>query len=248
MLAGAFGKNPTGRPPMLEFVTDMDTLWDLVQGNSELSDKWRFTDFDTASEFYKYGWTGMIGNYAVRVDPFPPRFQYQGPNALQRVYPYVNGPAECGIRGNVNAQYLNAPVQASFIHHVRAMECLVLDATSVNPMMPFAARDFGGKWQFVMDNLTCGTQQVTDPVTQLTCTIPVAVDNSRRNKGKFIADFKFATKPMYVEFEEVILHLRENPCIVVIPPCDDNTDYVTQDYTSDCAPCDAECSTCPAQE
>jgi hypothetical protein len=83
-----------------------------------------------------------------------------------------------------------------------------------------------------MDNLTCGT------VTVDGITVPIAVDNSRRNKGKFIADFKFATKPQFPEFAEVFLHLRENACVIEVPPCDDGPVYVTQDYSSECAPCE----------
>lgn len=227
ILAGALGKNPKGAPPMLELVTDMETIWELVEGNSELSDKWRFQDFDQASKFYQYGWVGQIGNYAIRADTFPIRFQVRG-NQLFRVYPYENAAATRGIKGEVNSAYINAPVQASFIWHRRAMTSLVRDTTSVNPMMPFAARDFGGKWQFVMDNMVC--KQADGSVTP--------VDNRRRNKGQFIADFGFATKADYPEFAEVILHLREPACVVEVPNCADTPAYVTQDYTSDCDTCE----------
>lgn len=229
ILRGAVGKMPKGMPPMLELVTDMETLWELVEGNSELSDKWRFNDFDVASKFYQYGWMGQIGNYAVRADLFPMRFQSAGGNVIQRVFPYENVAATSGVRGDVNDDYVNAPYQATIIWHRRAMRSLVRDTTQINPMMPFAARDFGGKWQFVMDNLTCGLDVNGNPI---------AVDNSRRNKGKFIADFSFATQAVYPEFAEVILHLREPACVVAIGNCADTPAYSEQTYSSDNDGCD----------
>lgn len=227
ILRGALGKNPKGKPPLLELVTDMTTLWELREGNSELTDHWRWESFDVGSEYYKYGWVGKIGNYAIRVDPHPIRFQING-GVLNRVFPYVNIAATQGIKGIDNPAYINAPVQAHFIWHNRVMQSLVRDTTSINPMMPFAARDFGGKWQFVMDNMVC--KQTDGTLTP--------VDNTRRNKGKFIADFAFATKKMYPEFGEVILALREPACVVEVPPCADTPAYVAQDYGSHNDLCD----------
>jgi hypothetical protein len=218
ILRGALGKNPRGMPPMLELVTDMETLWELVEGNSELGDKWRFNEFDVGSKYYQYGWMGQIGNYAVRVDLFPIRFQING-GVLNRVFPYTNIAATSGIRGDVNDAYINAPVQANFIWHRRAMRSLVRDTTSIHPMMPFAARDFGGKWQFVMDNLGCAVDGTV-------------IENKRRNKGMFIADFELATQKVYPEFAEVILSLREPACVVAVPPCADTPVYVGQEYGS----------------
>lgn len=233
ILNGATGTTPKGQPPEIEVVTDMDTIWDLIEGNSNLSDHWRFDSFAAgAKEFYQYGWAGRVGNFMLHADLSPIRFQIMADNTLQRVFPYTNIAATQGIRGVVNDAYVNAPVQATFIWHRRGMKSLVRDAASVNPNMPFAARDFGGKWQFVMDNLTCGTAVDANGLV-----IPVAVDNARRNKGKFIADFSFATKPEYPEFVEMILHLREQACVVEVPPCADTPTYVEQSYASHNDPC-----------
>ena len=235
MLNGAIGKMAKDQPPLLEVMTDMDTIWDLIQGDSNTADKWRFDHFDSGSvEYNKYGWSGRVGNFNLKADIHPMRFQVLANGTLNQVFPYVNtaGGGTFGLKGIVNQAYIDAPIQALFIWHRRAMRQEVLDATQIHPMMPFVPRSFGGKWQFVMDNLTCGTVTV-DGVT-----VPIAVDNSRRNKGKFIADFKFATKPQFPEFAEVFLHLRENACVVEVPPCDDGPVYVTQDYSSECAPCE----------
>lgn len=235
ILNGALGKTPMGQPPELEVLTDMETIWDLIEGDSNLKDSWRFDAFNAgAIEYYKYGWAGRVGNFMLKADLHPIRFQIlQDGVTLNQVFAYSNEAATNGIRGVVNDAYINAPIQATFIWHRRAMSQLVLDAAQVHPMMPFVPRSFGGKWQFVMDNLTCGTAVDANGLV-----IPIAVDNSRRNKGKFIADFKFSTKKRYPEFMEVILHLREPACIIPVPVCQDAPQYVTQDYS--CEQCDCE--------
>jgi len=235
ILNGALGKTPMGQPPELEVLTDMETIWDLIEGDSNLKDSWRFDAFNAgAVEYYKYGWAGRVGNFMLKADLHPIRFQIlQDGVTLNQVFAYTNEAATNGIRGVVNDAYINAPIQATFIWHRRAMRQLVLDAAQVHPMMPFVPRSFGGKWQFVMDNLTCGTAVDANGLI-----IPIAVDNSRRNKGKFIADFKFSTKKQYPEFMEVILHLREPACIIPVPVCQDAPQYVTQTYS--CEQCDCE--------
>lgn len=227
LLSGALGKNVEGMPPVIEVSTDMQTIWDLIQGNQTLTNQWRFEAFEAGSkEYSQYGWAGRVGNFMLKADLMPIRFQILG-NQLIRVFPYVNIAATLGIKRSVNQAYIDAPVQASFIWHRRAMKVRMRDNTSINPMMPFAARDFGGKWQFVMDNLTCGTSLSSDGLT-----VPIAVDNSRRNKGKFIADFAYATQAQYPEFAEIILHLRAQPCVVGALPCGYAPTYVTQNYSS----------------
>lgn len=222
--------------PMLEFCTDPETLWDMVEGNSELSDKWRFAEFENAQKFYQYGWDGHVGNYAVRSDTSVLRFnlvRQVGANyELELVFPYKNIPATEGIKEDLNQAFLDAPFQLSAIHHRMALTSLVQDTTQINPMMPFAMRDFAGKWQFAMDNLTCGTDVNGNPI---------AVDNKRRNKGMFLADWRFATKAEYPEFEEWILHQRSPACIVDSPACITvtPTNYPSQDYSSDNDPCPA---------
>jgi hypothetical protein len=233
ILTGALGKMPKDQPPEIEVLTDMETIWDLIQGDSNLKDNWCFKEFDSGSrEYSKYGWTGRVGNFMLKADLHPIRFQITAAGTLNRVFPYLNVSATSGIKGIVNEAYLSAPVQASLIWHRRGMKSLLRDATSINPMMPFAARDFGGKWQFVMDNLTCGTAVDANGLV-----IPIAVDNSRRNKGKFIADFGFATKTQFPEFVEVFLHLREQACIVEVPTCAETPAYVAQSYSSSNDPC-----------
>jgi len=234
ILAGALGaKIQGGPPPEIEVMSDYGTIWELCQGDTTVAEHWRFDRFDTASkEYYQYGWYAKVGNFMLNADLHPIRFQING-NTLSRVFPYVNIAATQGIKGVPNSAYINAPIQATFIWHRRGMRSLGRDTTSIHPMMPFAMRDFGGKWQFVMDNITCGTW--TDPVSQTM--IPIPVDNARRNKGKFIADFSFATQAQFPEYVEVFLHMREQPCIVGVPPCSTYPIYAYQAFSSANSPC-----------
>src|SRR6185369_698391 len=218
--------------PMLEFVTDMDEVWNMVEGNPELTDHWRFTDFADAEKYHKYGWVGKLGNYGLRADWTSLRFNVYSQNAdgtttLQIVYPYTNVSATEGIKEVVNNDYDNAYIQVDFIWHRKAMTSMVQDTTSINPEMPFAMRDFAGKWQFVMDNLTCGTDVNGNPI---------AVNNERRNKGKFIADWRFATQAEYPELAEAFFHLREPACVVDVPTCSSGS-YPAQSYSSANATC-----------
>jgi hypothetical protein len=223
--------------PMLELVTHMETVWGLVEGDTNLTDHWRFNQFSDGQKYYKYGWTGQVGNYGLRADAYSLRFNVRSHNAvtgvvvLDVVYPYTNVAATSGIKEDVNAAYDNAPVEIDFIWHRKAMTSLVRDAKAINPEMPFAARDFAGKWQFVMDNLTCGTTTVLDNNTQLPVEIPIAVNNERRNKGKFITDFGGAIKAEYPELAEVFISLREPACIVDVPVCAHDPGYPEQDYS-----------------
>jgi len=226
-----------GSQPMLEFVSDMDEIWGMVEGNPELTDHWRFNDFNStdAKAFYKYGWQGTVGNYGVRADWTALRFNVKQTNAdgsaiLQLVFPYTNVSATEGLKEQVNPDFDNARIQLDFIWHRKAMTSLVRDTTAINPEMPFAMRDFAGKWQFVLDNLTCGTDVNGNPI---------AVDNARRNKGKFIADWAYATKAEYPELAEAFLHLREPACIVDVPPCANDPGYPAQSYGSANALCPA---------
>jgi len=238
LLSGALGDNVKGMPPEIQVLTDMVTIRNLMQTDSAKLANWRFTDFEAASvEFYKYGWKGRVGNFVLKATLFPMRFLIRG-TQLIRVFPYTNVAATQGIKGAVNNAYITAPVQATFIWHNRAMKIKMLRANSINPNMPFAARDFAGKWQFVMDNLTCGTVVAKDGSGN-DVTVPVAVDNSRRNKGKFIADFEYATQAQFPEYAEVILHLRAQACVVGASPCGLVTTYPTQSYSSSNTACPA---------
>ena len=242
---GAIIKNTQ---PMLELVSTMTSVWDLVEGDPILADHWRFNQFSDAQKYYKYGWTGQVGNFGLRADAYSLRFNVvshvlNGPVVLQVVYPYTNIQATEGIKEDVNNDFDDAPVEIDFIWHRRAMTSLVRDSKAINPEMPFAARDFAGHWQAVIDNLTCGTKKFTDadpssPTFGQPIEIPIPVDNSRRNKCKFITDFGGAIQSEYPELAEAFISLRQPACVVDLPYCGDLPYPEDQNYESANHPCD----------
>lgn len=223
---GYFGKNIKGSPMMLELCTDTETLWNMNRNvnaadTNSILNHWRYTEFDSKSlqEYWKYGWSGQIGNYMVNVDYTPLRFNKVGNNRYQVVYPYTNVAATNGIKREYNDAFNDAQYQFSIIRHRRAIQVLTFNASPVNPEMPFLVRDFGGKWRFVMDNLGADVNGCV-------------IENKRRNKGQFIADFQLSVRPQYVEFMELIFHKREPACVVVETLCNADPGYPTQDYNS----------------
>lgn len=235
MLLGYFGKQPfKDSPPNIELVTDMETLWDLDHqagtaiGVGGLGNNWRFTEWDSAAKYWRYGFNGQIGNYITRADPMGLRFNrvgvVNGKIRFQVVLPYRNvvssgAGGSPGLVSEDNPDYQTARYGISFIWHKRAMNVLVADTTAINPEMPFSSRNFGGKWQFVMDNLGADATGCV-------------IENKRRNKGQFIGDFKQAIRPMYTEYAETIFHLREPACVTVINTCVADGGYPTQQYGS----------------
>ena len=236
---GYMGENPYGSdkyPMRLQLVTDEQTKWELdrlggqqgIGGVPSVSGNWRFESWDSASKYWMYGFSGQLGDYAVRVDPMQLRFNFVGLVAgnyrYQVVIPYKNVPSSgagsaAGIKSINNADYDNAQFAFSYIWHPKIIECLVSEALPVNPEMPFAARNFAGKWQFVMDNLGADVNGCV-------------IENKRRNKGQFIADFKQAIAPNYTEFGVLIWHKREPSCVIEINTCNTDPGYPTQTYSS----------------
>jgi hypothetical protein len=246
MKVGYLGTDPyndKGKLPLIELVASLDECWQLDRmGGTQaygggttptVANNWRFQEWSAASEFWRYGFSGQIGNYAVRVDHEQMRFYYVGdsgnatyPYKFLFIPPFINETSsgaggEAGLKSNPNPYWETAQYRISFIHHRKAMELQTAEAPSINAEMPFKARNLAGKWQFVMNNLTCLQGGVVTPV-----------DNSRMNKGKFIADFWLAIKPVYTELEEAIFHMGEPQCVVSITPCNVVSGYPTQQITS----------------
>lgn len=242
MRIGYGGKNPFKETaPWIELVTDIDTCWELdhlggqqgVGGVPSIAGNWRFTEWGAANEYWRYGFSGSIGNYMVRVDPNNLRFNYvrdlgasAAPNRYryQVILPYTNSTTSGaggapGLGRVSNDAFDRALFRISYIWHKKGMEALVADATPVNKEMPFSSRNFGGKWQFVMDNLGEDSNGR-------------AIENFLRNKGMFVADFKLAIRPMYTEFVEAIFHKSEAQCVSEIDTCQADPGYPTQVYTS----------------
>jgi len=230
------------RPPMLELVTDLQTCWELdrlggqqgIGGTPSIAGNWRFTQWDAASKYWQYGFSGQIGNYTTRVDAMGLRFNFVGRVGAnyryQVVLPYRNVPSsgaggQAGLRSISNPDFDNAQYCFSYIWHPKIIQALVADATPVNPEMPFSSRNFGGKWQFVMDNLGADVNGCV-------------IENKRRNKGQFISDFKLAVAPSYTEYGCLIFHKREPACVIEVNTCNSDPGYPTQSYDSCNTACD----------
>lgn len=252
MLEGYAGKNPFSETsPFIEFVSDMDTTWSLeklggqvgVGGpfNPNVLGNWRFEQFDAASKYWRYGFSGSMGNYMVRVDEMGLRFNYvrdlgagaNGGNGnryrYQVVLPFENGittgaGGSAGIGSNVNIDYQRAQYAISFQWHKKAIEILTPDSTPVNPETPFGHRDFGGKWQFQMHDLGADQSGVT-------------IKNAWQNKGRFAAWFKMYVRPLHYEFARAYFHKREQFCIPELDICSPSQGYPSQAYSSTLPAC-----------
>lgn len=228
---GYLGKTIGKSPMVLELQTDLDTLWEMNK-NATMADAtnllthWRFMEFDSQAlkDYWSYGWSGQIGNYMVTTDFWPLRFNRVSANRFQVVYPYENEAATAGIRDNTNDDYDNALYQFSFIRHRMALQILTFNASPVSPEMQFLVRDYAGRWRFVMDNLGADRNGCV-------------IENKRRNKGQFIADFDLSVKPLNVEWLELIFHLRQPACLTVVPICGSDPGYPAQNYDAENDPC-----------
>ena len=250
MLEGYAGQNPfTDTLPFIELVSDMDTCWflDKFSGATSIGgmdhqpnalSNWRFSEWGAANSYWRYGFSGQIGNYMVRVDPMGMRFNFvadlgagaHGANGnryrYQIILPFTNlvttgAGGAAGIGSEPNADYQKAQFTISMQWHKRAMELLVPEARPLHPDMPFGNRDFGGKWAFQMDNLVTGDGHHLHPV-----------GNPWRNKGRFAAWFKYYVRPLHYEFARAYFHKRELFCIPEIDTCNDDPGYPTQCYQS----------------
>ena len=146
---------------------------------------WRFTEWSSANAYWRYGFSGQIGNSWSAPTRWGLRFNFvrdlgagAGVNRFryQIVLPYKNemtsGAGGAPGLGSVeNPDFDRAQFRITYIWHKKGLEALVMDAQPVNPEMPFSSRNFGGKWQFVMDNLGAGENGCV-------------VENKRRNKGQ----------------------------------------------------------------
>ena len=155
-----------GYDSMLELVTDDETAWDLDKAVQDLkvSQSWRFNMWDAAHDYYKYGMGGQLGNYMVRIDPFPLRFNKVSSGKYQIVLPFRNDSATVGIGRVNNPDWPLAQYQLSFIHHRMAYKVMVQRMEQVNPLMPFAVRDLSGQWRFATNDLgmDCNGQPIAN--------------------------------------------------------------------------------------
>lgn len=237
---GYMGERPYGEkfPTMLELVCGTETKWELARlggqqgqgiGNTpSIANNWRFTEWDAASKFYKYGFSGQIGDYAIRTDAMELRFNFVGVVGsnfrYQIVLPYVNVPSSgaggaAGLKSIANPAYDKARFCFCYVWHTNGIRILTMESESVNAEMPFARRNFSGKWQFVMHDLGADVNGCV-------------IENMRRNKGVFIADFEQAIMPEHTEWLVLMFSKREPSCVAEIDTCNSDPGYPVQNYNS----------------
>lgn len=252
MLEGYAGQNPFKETlPFIELVTDMETLWalDRLGGQQGVGGgftpntvaNWRFTEWGAANAYWRYGFSGQLGNYMIRTDNMGLRFNFvadlgaaaNGGNGnryrYQLILPYVNAVTSGaggspGVGDTPNIDFQRAQFAISFQWHKKGMELLTPDARPISPEMPYGHRDFGGKWRFLMHDLGADVNGV-------------AITNKWENKGQFGAWFKYLMRPLHTEFIRVYFHQREQMCIPEISNCNPSPGYPAQEYSSTLPPC-----------
>lgn len=251
MREGYAGENPykdeTG--PFVELVSDSDTMWDLdrlggsqgIGGVPSIVSNWRFTQWGDTSKYWKYGFSGQLGNFMFRADELGLRFNFVGDLGAgahgangnryryQVVLPYENvvttgAGGAAGLGRIPNRDFDKALYRFSFISHKRGLELGVPQWANI-PGAPFKHRSLAGQWEFHMDNLGEDSNGV-------------AINNEWRNKGKFAGWFKYYTRPLHTEFLEAIFHKSEQKCIIEINTCSTQSGYPEQDYNSMLPECD----------
>jgi hypothetical protein len=245
MREGYAGKNPFKETaPFIELVTSMDTCWQLDKYGAQLAvpgvpgSNWRFQDFSAANKYWRYGFSGQLGNYMVRVDELGLRFNFEadlgefaGPNRYRYrvILPYFNtvttgAGGSPGIGRVVNTDYDKAQFQISHIHHKMGMALRVSEGGQLHPDMPFGHTSFGGQWKWLNNDL--GEDDNGRTIT-----------NKWGNKGQFGAWFKYKIRPKHTEFMEGIFHKREQHCVPEIDTCSPSPGYPTQNYSSGMTSC-----------
>lgn len=202
----------------LELHTDEDTFSYLAREHPTLKELWRFGAFNAANEMYwKYGFSGYVGDFMVKCLQFPIRFNKISATRYQQVLPFKNVATDEGIKQEFNADYDRAQYQFSLINNKRGLKVLPFRAEAVHPDMPFLVRDYGGKWQFVTNDLGADRNGR-------------AIDNSRKNKGKFIADFDLAVRPDFPEYIDLFFHIVDKDAVTIIGPSNTYPGYPDQSY------------------
>ena len=168
--------------------------------------------------------TSILMIHSLCVTKFPLKFNKISAYRYQQVLPYYNVATDEGIKSVYNADYDRAQYTLTLINHRRYLKVLPFRAEALNAEMPFLVRDYGGKWTFATNDL--GADSRGRPI-----------DNTRKNKGKFIADFDVAVKPERPEFCTLFFHLTDTMPITIIGVSNSDPGYPDQDYTMANAPC-----------
>jgi hypothetical protein len=238
--------------PMIDLIADNDVIWDLDRlggqtgvggaNSPNVLGNWRFTAFKEAAKYWKYGFSGAIGNFMVRMDTGGMRFNFVGDMGAaygaanngnryryQWVEPLINvittgAGGAAGLGSINNPAYDNAQIRLSHIQHPKALKLLYRESSTINSEMSFLHQDMGGRWQFVKDNLGVDENNL-------------AIENKRGNKGQFIADFYAYAEPGNTEWAGTFLHKAERMPIPLVSPFATDPGYPTQSYVMEMTDC-----------
>lgn len=248
---GYFGSDPFGdgkSPPAIELVSGWETVWELDHlggqqgigigtGIPNVTSNWRFTSFEDSRKYWRYGYSGSIGNFMTRVDPFELRFNFVGnsgnatyPFKFQLVLPYTNivssgAGGAAGLKSIPNPDFELACYRMSFIWHRQGMEVLTQETAQINPEMPYGTRNFGGKWRAVLPHVCVDADGVVE-----------SIDNRLENQVQFLSTFQLAIRPFHTEWTEAIFHKGEPQCVYAVDTCS-TCAHPEQSYSSSNAPC-----------
>jgi hypothetical protein len=229
---GYFDGEQAPEVPMYKLITDDQTAWELREGNPDLNEHFRFSDFVKGGSLYKYGVSTEVGNFMIAYDNLPMRYQYGGDGNLYRVYPYTNAPTTIGIKDALENAYETAPFQISVIWNKEAVTALTMDwRPPTAEGMNFKPMNYDGQWKFYGGDVLVyknsdGTQCV--------------IDNKTRQQGYWWSRFQMGIRPEKTELVRFILHQRRVPCMVDIAPCPAAYPaYVTQNHGAANATCPA---------
>jgi hypothetical protein len=224
---GAAGPNGWANPAVFKLITDYDTLYGFAHGSGTWAGNtsgWRFTEFEVANELWsKYGLSGKVGQYMVKVDPTPLRFNRTAANTFVRVWPRKTENATVGIKSAYDLAFENAGYQFSVVKHKMAWEHLTLVQGAL-PNMAFQTRSLSGQWRWA--NRDLGANYCGEPI-----------DNSDGTKGRWQNDFIFAAEPKHVEWDVLIFHKRTPICITIADRCAPAPAEYTAATSSSNTPC-----------
>lgn len=209
--------------------TDIQTQQELTVQNPALAGMFTAADFAKGGKFFQFGAMSGVGNFLLKLDPTPLRFQHIGGGVLQRLWPYENVATTIGKRPVYDQDYENAEYQMYHVYSRDTRKIYVGETTPVNPEMPFLARNLMGKWSWKTPDVF----QARDPNTGTTCTYY----NDKKNKGYFLGEWEVGVKTIYPEIEMVIIAKREPQVVVDVPRCAASPSMVYQDlkpYNSFC--------------
>jgi hypothetical protein len=202
-------------PDMPFMITSDKTTWQrLSNANPELKPMYVSADFKKGGQFYEFGIMKNVGNWAMKVDDEPFRYQHIGNGVLERIWPFENQDTTIGKEPVFSEAYKNARYQLYHVFNRAARTVYVGDVAPVGSGMTFnLARDMMGRWKWIDPGR--GLFQARDPNNGTVCTY----SNDKGNKGYWLAEFEAGMRTIHPKIEMWIIALREPTPIFNEVPC-----------------------------